>query len=71
VLYEPDGLQRLADNLFPGGAFALWSADPPDDDFMQVLGHVFKSARTHAVAFYNPLLDRDDVNTVYVARTAK
>lgn len=70
VLYQPEGLHRLAGNLLPGGAFALWSADPPDDDFMQVLDEVFKSSRAHAVAFYNPLLDRDDVNTVYVARKA-
>ena len=71
VLYQPEGLYRLAGNLFPGGVFALWSADPPDEDFMQVQGEVFKSSRAHAVAFYNPLLDRDDVNTVYVARKAE
>jgi spermidine synthase len=69
VFYTPEGLIRLADNLLPGGIFALWSADPPDDDFRQVLGDVFDDVQAHAIEFYNPLLDRDDVNTIYVART--
>ena len=68
-LYTPDGLLRLADNLFPGGIFALWSADRPDNDFLQVLSGVFPAPRAHPVDFYNPLLDRDDLNTIYVART--
>ena len=66
-LYEPAGLRRLADNLLTGGVFGLWSADPPDDDFRRELGRVFDSVHAHGVAFYNPLLDCDDVNTVYVA----
>ncbi len=68
VLYDPAGLKRLADSLYPGGVFALWSAEPPDDDFLQVLGDVYASARAHTVEFYNPLLNCDDLNTVYVAR---
>src|ERR1700737_791076 len=31
ALYEPEGLARLAEHLHPGGVFALWSNDPPDD----------------------------------------
>ncbi len=68
-LYTPEGLHRLADHLFPGGIFALWSADRPDDDILQVLSDVFPAHQAHPVAFYNPLLDRDDLNTIYVART--
>ncbi len=68
-LYTLEGLHRLADNLLPGGIFALWSADRPDDDFLQVLSDVFPATRAHSVTFYNPLLDRDDRNTIYVART--
>ena len=70
-LYEPAGLRRLAGNLLPGGVFGLWSADPPDDDFRRELGRVFASVRAHGVEFYNPLLDGDDLNTVYVARKAE
>jgi spermidine synthase len=29
ALYRPEGLQRLAAHLHPGGVFALWSNDPP------------------------------------------
>ncbi len=68
-LYTPEGLHRLAEHLFPGGIFGLWSADRPDDDFLQVLSDVFPATRAHSVAFYNSLLDREDLNTIYVART--
>src|SRR3982074_2559100 len=37
ALYEPEGLIRLAEHLHPGGVFALWSNDPPDDGFERVL----------------------------------
>ena len=33
ALYEPEGLARLAEHLNPGGVFALWSNDPPDEAF--------------------------------------
>ena len=33
ALYPPEGLARLAAHLNPGGVFALWSNDPPDDAF--------------------------------------
>ena len=39
--YEPEGLARLAEHLHPGGVFALWSNDPPDDAFSAVLAGVF------------------------------
>ncbi len=70
VLYTPEGLDRLAANLLPGGTFALWSAEPPEEGFLQLLDGAFHSAQSHAITFYNPLLDRDDLNTVYVARKA-
>jgi spermidine synthase len=71
LFYGPEGLQRLTDNLRPGGVFALWSADAPDKDFERTLADVFDRAQAHAVEFYNPLLDLDEVNTIYVARTAE
>ena len=39
--YQPNGLRRVRDHLRPGGVFALWSDDPPDDDFLSVLGQTF------------------------------
>jgi len=66
--YEPDGLRRLADHLNPGGVFALWSNDPPDEDFSAALAEVFATSAAHVVSFYNPLQGREAANTVYVAR---
>jgi spermidine synthase len=68
--YHADGLRRLADQLHPGGIFALWSDDPPADDFMGSLREVFASCESHVVTFHNPHQDRDSSSTVYVARKA-
>jgi spermidine synthase len=67
AFYSPAGLRLLTDYLLPGGVFALWSNDPPDDDFLQALGEVFASRQAHVVKFHNPLLNREAANTVYVA----
>jgi spermidine synthase len=66
--YTTSGLQAMAAHLHPGGVFAMWSDDPPDDDFLASLRHVFASARAEVVTFPNPLLDHDSASTVYVAR---
>jgi spermidine synthase len=68
--YEPAGLRLMAAQLRPGGVFALWSAEPPEEEFTSRLKEVFQSTETHLVEYYNPLLDRDDINTVFVCRTA-
>ena len=39
--YTAEGLRRLASMLRLGGVFALWSDEPPDEDFMAVLSSVF------------------------------
>jgi spermidine synthase len=66
ALYEPHGLRRLAEHLHPGGVFALWSNDPPDEAFKAVLASVFATSDAHVVTFDNPLQDRDASNTVYI-----
>ncbi len=68
AFYEPAGLRRLAAQLHPGGVFALWSDDPPDDAFLATLREIFTTAEAHIVSFHNPLLERDSASTVYVAR---
>jgi hypothetical protein len=66
--YEPAGLQRLTDNLHPGGVFALWSNDPPDEEFVAALAECFADVKAEVVSFHNPLQDRDAANTVYLAK---
>jgi hypothetical protein len=66
ALYEPEGLARLAGHLHPGGVFALWSNDPPDDAFGSVLADAFATSAAHVVTFDNAFGDHDASNTVYV-----
>lgn len=65
--YGLEGQRRLADRLGPGGVYALWSDDPPDEDYLSVLEQVFASCEAHVVAFANPLTGGEAANTVYVA----
>jgi spermidine synthase len=67
AFYQADGLRALAAHLHPGGVFALWSDDPPDEGFLGVLGSAFATARAHIVTFSNPLTEADSASTVYVA----
>ena len=70
AFYEPPGLRRLTTYLHTGGVFALWSNDPPDDDFLEALDSIFAASQAHVVTFHNPLLNCEAACTVYVARTA-
>jgi spermidine synthase len=66
-LYTLDGLRGLAAFLRPAGVFALWSDDPPDEEFLADLHRVFATAAAHVVAFDNFLTGGTSTNTVYVA----
>jgi spermidine synthase len=67
--YAPAGLERLIAHLLPGGVFALWSNDPPDDAFTTRLAVAFVEAWAAPVTFDNPLqAGRSITQTVYLAR---
>lgn len=66
--YSRHGLTAMTAHLQPQGVFALWSDDPPDEQFLQVLSQVFPSVRADVVTFRNPLTRGMSSNTVYVAR---
>lgn len=66
--YSTRGLENLAAHLHPGGVFALWSDDAPDEDFLGRLAKVFPAPVAHVVRFPNPLLGNESASTVYVAR---
>lgn len=67
AFYTAAGLQDVRRHLRPQGVFALWSDDPPDEDFTTVLSTVFGTTRADVVAFPNPLTGGESANTVYVA----
>jgi spermidine synthase len=67
-LYEVAGLRALALHLAADGVFALWSDDPPDQDFMVKLAQVFDEPAAHVVDFANALTGGVSSNTVYVGR---
>ena len=70
AFYEAEGLRALARHLHPGGIFALWSDDPPEEGFMEMLCETFAQVRAEVVTFENPVLEHDSKSTVYVARLA-
>lgn len=69
--YTVEGIRQAAAHLTPGGAFALWSDDPPDDAYSAVLGDVFGTVDAHVVSFANPLTGGTSANTVYVASAVR
>jgi spermidine synthase len=67
--YGVEGLTRMRTRLRPGGVFALWSDDPPDEGFLRSLDRAFRSVTAHVVEFDNHLTGGTSANTVYVAST--
>ncbi len=65
--YTPTGLAGVADQLVPGGTFALWSDDPPDEPFMDVLRTAFGRVEAEVVSFPNHYTGGESACTVYVA----
>jgi spermidine synthase len=70
AFYQPQGLSALARHIHPSGVFALWSDDPPDEEFLEMLGTAFANARAHVVTFPNPVTEAESASTVYVASKA-
>lgn len=65
--YGADGLSLLQKQLKNGGAFALWSDDPADENFAKHLRAVFSKVVAHNIEFPNPYTDSTSVNSVYIA----
>ncbi|TQJ30731.1 spermidine synthase [Microbacterium sp. SLBN-146] len=65
-LYTAAGLGSLTRHLSERGVFALWSDDPPDEEFLSTLTSVM-DATAHVVTFDNRLTGTASSNTVYVA----
>lgn len=68
--YTVAGLVRLAAYLHPGGVFAMWSNDPPEESFSTALAEVFAYSDARIVRFPNHLQNRDATATIYLAGKA-
>lgn len=65
--YTTEKLALMAQQLKPGGVFALWSNELPDEDFTRVLDSVFTQVQADVVRFFNPLQNNEATNSVYTA----
>jgi len=66
--YTETGLADARRSLRPGGVFALWTAGPVLEEFLDRMRRVFGEVTAEAVHFHNPMHNLDDVNTIYVAQ---
>ena len=66
--YSEEGLRAMSDKIHPGGVFALWSDDLPDENFISLLNNVFESSEAHVVTFPNAYTQSESKNSVYVAK---
>jgi spermidine synthase len=65
--YSREGLSAVREQIKAGGAFALWSNDPADNEFTKQLETVFYTAAAHDIEFPNPYTNATSVNSIYVA----
>ncbi|RTE65599.1 spermidine synthase [Amphritea opalescens] len=64
--YTTANLSLMAEQLKPGGVFAMWSQNLPEAPFEALLKTVFERVDAHVVSFYNPFQQDESTNSVYV-----
>ena len=67
AFYTVEGLMTLRQHLYPGGVFAMWSDESPDEEFCSRLREVFARVEATVVSFPNPIRGGESTGTVYVA----
>ena len=65
--YTEASLKRLAEKIYSGGVFALWSNELPDEAFSDLLSRIFVNCEAHTITFPNPYTGEASSNSVYVA----
>jgi spermidine synthase len=68
AFYAADALARAAGRLAPGGAFGFWSSGEPQDDFARLLASALADVAVHRVEVFNPMIDEQQVDTIYVGQ---
>ena len=66
AFYTRDGLRAASSHLVPGGTFAMWSDDPPDEDFTALLTDVFTDVEAEQIWFDNPITRGKSAATIYL-----
>lgn len=64
--YTTENLALMAQQLRPGGVFAMWSQNLPEESFEDLLKTVFSNVSSHVISFYNPFQNGESTNSVYV-----
>ncbi|WOD08024.1 spermidine synthase [Marinomonas sp. GJ51-6] len=64
--YTTKNLSLMAEQLKPNGVFAMWSQNPPEEHFINLLNTVFERVNSHLVSFHNPFQSGESTNSVYV-----
>ncbi|GIG53407.1 spermidine synthase [Demequina activiva] len=67
--YGLEGMRAVASRLAPGGVYGMWSNDPPDSEYVDILGTVFDDVAAEVVTFPNPLQGREATATIYLGVT--
>ena len=66
--YTPAGQSAVASMLSAGGALALWSDEPPDQEVVRAMLSAFVDAQSYVLGFDNPLTGGVSSCTVYLAK---
>ncbi|UTF58577.1 spermidine synthase [Gilvimarinus sp. DA14] len=66
--YTTENLTLMAQQLKANGVFAMWSQNPPEPAFEELLESAFAKVDSHLVSFYNPFQNNEATNTVYVCQ---
>jgi len=67
TFYTGEGLAEARNALAPGGVLAIWTAGERLPRFQERLASVFSSVAAEVVLVDNPILMREDENTIYLA----
>ena len=63
--YGEEGTAAMVRLLRPGGAYAMWSNDPPEQWYLDVLATALVGVEAEVITFPNPLQGRDATATIY------
>ena len=64
--YSVSGIQLIANMLRTKGIFAMWSNNPPEKEFSDILKEVFHTSRAEIVEFPNPYSGNYSTCTIYI-----